>query len=271
MNIPKLAPNGSFPLWHEGAPEPDGVHAQTPPVLFPFLLESTAPTGAVIICPGGGYSHLAVHEGAPIAEMFNRAGIAAFVLRYRVAPHRHPSPLLDLQRAVRLVRLQAKGWKIKPDCIAVLGFSAGGHLASTAVTHFDGGSTQAPDPVDRVSCRPDAGILCYPVISFGEYGHHGSMVNLLGANPAEALRMALSNERQVTPETPPCFLWHTANDQGVPVENSLQFAAALSRCKVPYALHVFPDGPHGMGLAANDPVVGAWPGLCVRWLKALGF
>lgn len=271
MNIPKLAADGSFPLWRDGAPEPDGVPAQTQPVLFPFLLKSAAPTGAVIVCPGGGYACLAPHEGAPIAEMFNRSGIAGFVLRYRVAPHRHPAPLCDLQRAIRLVRLQARDWKIKPDCIGVLGFSAGGHLASTAATHFDGGNAQAPDPVDRINCRPDAGILCYSVISFGAFGHHGSMVNLIGENPGESLRMSLSNELQVTPETPPCFLWHTANDQGVPVENSLQFAFALSRCKVPCALHVFPAGEHGMGLAENDPVVSAWSGLCVRWLKTLGF
>ena len=269
MNISKL--DGSFPLWRDGAPEPDGEPAQTPPVLFPFLLEPAAPVGAVIVCPGGGYSHLAPHEGVPIAKMFNRAGIAGFVLHYRLAPHRHPSPLGDLQRAIRLVRFHAKDWKIKPDCIAVLGFSAGGHLASTAATHFDGGNAQAPDPMDRVTCRPDAGILCYPVISFGAFGNHGSMVNLIGKNPPESLRMSLSNELQVTRETPPCFLWHTANDQCVPVENSLQFAAALSRCKVPYALHVFPDGPHGIGLAADNPVVGAWSGLCVCWLKALGF
>lgn len=271
MNIPKLDLDGSLPLWCDGAPEPDGVHAQTPPVLSPFLLKSAAPTGAVIVCPGGGYEHLALHEGAPVAEMLNRAGIAGFVLRYRLAPHRHPAPLHDLQRAIQLVRLHAKDWKVKPDRIAVLGFSAGGHLASTALTHFDGGNAQAPDPVDRVSCRPDAGILCYSVISFGTFGHHGSMVNLIGENPPEPLRMSLSNELQVTRETPPCFLWHTANDQGVPVENSLQFASALSRCKVPYALHVFPTGPHGLGLAANDPMVSAWSGLCVRWLKALGF
>jgi acetyl esterase/lipase len=271
MKIPKLAPDGSFPLWRDGTPEPDGVHVKTPPVLFPFLPKSAAPTGAVIVCPGGGYSILAPHEGAPIAEMFNRAGIAAFVLHYRLAPHRFPASLHDLQRAIRLVRLHAKDWKIKPDCIAVLGFSAGGHLASTAVTHFDGGNAQTPDPVGRINCRPDAGILCYPVISFGPCGHHGSMVNLIGENSPESLRMSLSNELQVTRETPPCFLWHTANDECVPVEHSLQFATALSRCKVPYALHVFPNGPHGMGLATDDPVVSAWSGLCVRWLKTLGF
>ncbi len=249
----------------------DGVPAQKQPVLFPFLLESAAPTGVVIVCPGGGYSYLAPHEGAPIAQMFNRAGIAGFVLHYRIAPHRYPSPLLDLQRAIRLVRFHAKDWKIKPDCIAVLGFSAGGHLAATATTHFDRGNAKAPDPIDRVSCRPDAGILCYPVVSFGPIGHHGSMVNLIGENPEESLKASLSNELQVTPETPPCFLWHTASDKGVSSENSLQFATALSRCKVPYALHVFPNGGHGLGLAPDEPQAKAWPELSVCWLKALGF
>lgn len=271
MTTPKGSAEGFFPLWRDGAPEPDGVRVETSPVLFPFLLKSAAPTGAVIVCSGGGYSRLAPHEGAPVADMFNRAGIAAFVLRYRVAPHRHPAPLYDLQRAVRVVRFHSGDWAIKPERIAVLGFSAGGHLAATAVTHFDGGNAQAPDPVDRVSCRPDAGVLCYPVISFGTFRHQGSMVNLIGENPPESLRLWLSNERHVTPESPPCFLWHTANDRSVPVENSLQFASALSGCKVSYALHVFPTGPHGMGLASSDPVVSAWAGLCVQWLKGLGF
>ncbi len=271
MNNPMAFPANPLPLWDRSAPEPDGVPAESQPDLQPFPVNAGVPSGAVIICPGGGYSYLAPHEGAPVAGMFNRAGLSAFVLRYRIAPHRHPAPLADLQRAVRLVRARAADWGVKPDRIAVLGFSAGGHLAATAVTHYDAGHPEADDPVERVSCRPDAGILCYAVISFGEFGHGGSRVNLIGEAPPDALIESLSNERQVTPDTPPCFVWHTAADRGVPVENSLLFASALRRAGVPFALHVFESGGHGLGLAPGESCARAWPELCVRWLKARGF
>jgi len=258
-------------LWAQGAPEPDGIHPNEQPCLFPLTLKSSKPTGAVIVLPGGGYGGLAPHEDRPIAEWLNRAGISAFVLHYRVAPHKHPAPLLDAQRAIRLVRYYAAEWKIEPLHIGILGFSAGGHLASIAVTHFDDGNSAAKDPVDRVSCRPDAGTLCYPVITFGEHRHDGSMVNLIGEKRPDHLRQLLSNELQVTPRTPPCFLWHTADDNAVPVENSLLFSGAMRRNKVPFEFHVFPHGSHGLGLAEADPVVGAWTGLCVKWLKGLSF
>ncbi len=258
-------------LWEDEIPGFDPSIEQEKPNLTPFLLDKQQPHGAVIVCPGGGYWGKADYEGTPIARWLNSIGIAAFVLDYRVTPYRHPNPLLDAQRAIRLVRWHAKEWQLKPNRIGILGFSAGGHLASTAGTHFDDGDSQAIDPIDRVSCWPDALVLCYPVITFGEFRHDGSMVALLGENPSEELRHMLSNETQVTVHTPPAFLWHTANDEAVPVENSLLFASAMSRNKVPFALHVFPDGPHGLALAEGNPVVSAWTGLCAAWLKGLGF
>jgi len=260
-----------IPLWPTGAPEPDRVASKEQPRLVPHLVDAGTPTGAVIVCPGGGYGKRAPHEGDPVARMFNGAGISAFVLHYRIAPHRHPVPLLDAQRAIRLVRQRAEAWRIRPDRIALLGFSAGGHLAATASTHFDAGDPQADDPVDRESSRPDASILCYAVISFLEFGHVGSMKNLLGEDPPADLRQDLSNELRITPETPPAFLWHTGEDLGVPVQNSLQYAAALREHGVPYSLHVFPQGRHGLGLAAETPGACQWPSLCTAWLKSLGF
>ncbi len=262
----------SRPLWPEGAP--GAIAGQEQPRIEHFVLPPDAGAGrraAVVVCPGGGYAHRAAHEGEPVARWLNGLGVTAFVLHYRVAPYRHPVPLLDAQRAIRYVRHHADEWAIDPNRVGILGFSAGGHLAATVATHFDAGSAQHEDPIERQSCRPNAVVLCYPVISFEEYRHAGSMRNLLGDDPPEALRRALSNHRQVTAETPPAFLWHTAEDAGVPVENSLLFAAALSRCKVPFELHVFPHGRHGLGLASGDPHAGAWTALCATWLRSIGF
>jgi acetyl esterase/lipase len=258
-------------LWPEGAPGARGTAAEDTPRLTPFLVEAAAPVASVIVCPGGGYGGRAAHEGAPIARWLNTLGIAGFVLDYRVAPYRHPTPLGDAQRAIRLVRAAAARFGVDPARVGILGFSAGGHLATSAATLFDAGQPDAPDPIDRQSSRPDALIACYPVISFGEFGHRGSMHNLLGENPPEALRHALSLETRVTPETPPTFLWHTSDDGGVPVENSLLFALALRAHGVPFALHSFPHGRHGLGLAAGEPQVEAWPTLCGAWLRGLGF
>jgi acetyl esterase/lipase len=257
-------------LWPGAAPTPNGVISGVEPFIIPRTV-CGKPRGAVVICPGGGYGGLAEHEGLPIAKWLNEAGIGAFVLRYRHSPHRHPAPLMDAQRAIRLVRARAKEWNVEPHHVGILGFSAGGHLASTAATHFAPGRTAARDPVERQSCRPDAAILCYAVITFGRFRHHDTMVNLLGKRPPKELRRSLSNELQVTPRTPPVFLWHTADDAAVPVKDSLLFAEALSRNKVPFELHVFPHAPHGAGLASGDPVVGQWPALCAKWLIGLGF
>jgi acetyl esterase/lipase len=245
--------------------------AEERPRLTPYLPNAAAPTAAVIVCPGGGYRMLAPHEGEPVARWLNGLGIAAFVLEYRIAPERHPAPLHDAQRAIRLVRHHAAEWNVAPDRIGILGFSAGGHLAATAGTRYDAGDPRADDPVDRVSCRPDLMILCYPVITFVSERESASMSNLIGADAPGDLRRSLSAELQVTPETPPAFLWHTAEDASVPVDDSLRFASALHRAGIPFALHVFPHGRHGLGLASDDPTVGQWTTLCARWLADQGF
>lgn len=259
-----------IPLWDgipRGMQEDDGFR----PTLTPQLLKTDQPLGAVVVVPGGGYGGRADHEKWPIADFFNHAGFHTFVLDYRVSPHRDPEPLLDASRAVRMIRAHAETWKVKPDRIAVLGFSAGGHLTGSLGVFFDRGDATASDPIDRQSCRPDGIVLCYPVISSKEFGHRGSFRNLLGEDASQADLERMSLEDRVTQDTPPTFLWHTAEDQGVPVENSLLFATALSAHKVPFELHVYPSGPHGMGLAQNDAHVATWGSLCAEWLKGMGW
>jgi len=258
-------------LWPDGAPGAKGDTLEDKPRITPYLVPGDGPSACVVVCPGGGYGGRAAHEGEPVARWLNTLGISAGVLDYRVKPYQHPIPLGDAQRAIRFVRAKATEWRIDPKRVGILGFSAGGHLAASASTIFDAGNPDATDPIDRPSCRPDATVLCYPVITFGEFRHHGSMVNLLGKDPDPKLRESLSLETRVTPRTPPTFLWHTSDDPGVPVENSLLYAMALRKNKVPFALHVFPHGPHGIGLAANVPEARQWPALCAEWLKGLGF
>jgi acetyl esterase/lipase len=257
-------------LWEAATPGIDTADPMFQPTITPYTIESQSSSGCVIICPGGGYGHRAEHEGEPVAWALNERGIAACVCEYRVAPYRHPCPLLDAQRAVRWVRAHAEELNANPEAVGVLGFSAGGHLASTAGTHYDLGRGDG-DEIDRRSCRPDALVLCYPVISFGEFGHRGSMRNLLGDEPPEELVRSLSNETQVTAETPPTFLWHTADDPGVPVENSLLFAQALSTNEVPFELHVYRSGRHGLGLGSDLPHIATWIDLCAEWLRDIGF
>ncbi|MFD0678487.1 MULTISPECIES: alpha/beta hydrolase [unclassified Paenibacillus] len=261
----------SLLLWPNGTPNALGDAAEDKPTLVPYLVEVDHPTAAVVVCPGGGYARRADHEGEPIALWLNSLGISAFVVHYRVAPYKHPNPLLDAQRAIRTVRSRAKEWNIDSNRVGILGFSAGGHLASSAGTHYDNGQPDAEDPIEREGCRPDLLVLCYPVISFISFKHSGSKQNLLGESPDAALVEHMSSEYQVTEQTPPAFLWHTADDASVPVENSLIFASSLSRNKVPYELHVFESGRHGLGLAAEQPGVRAWPELCADWLKRQGF
>lgn len=260
-------------LWPEGAPLAQGQEAKDRPTLISYLPEK--PGGAaIVICPGGGYRTLAMdHEGHQVARWLNEHGIAAFICDYR---HRgkgygHPAPLLDAQRAIRTVRSRAAALGLDSARIGILGFSAGGHLASTVLTHWDAGDASAADPVMRVSCRPDFGILCYAVIAFDQpFTHRGSQQNLLGSDAPAELVASLSNERQVSEQTPPCFLWHTWEDRGVPPENSLVFYQALLAHRVPAELHIYEKGRHGLGLAQDTPGTAAWPQACLAWLKNRG-
>jgi pectinesterase len=260
-------------LWPDGAPGAVGTEPVDVPTLTPYLpLKEKATGAAVLICPGGGYGHLADHEGAPVAEWLNSIGITAFVLKYRLGPrYHHPAPLQDAARAIRTIRARAADWKIDPERIGILGFSAGGHLASTIATHFDSGKRNANDPIERVSSRPNLAILIYPVITMREKTHAGSKMNLLGDNPSAELVALLSNEEQVTKDTPPTFLVHTLTDPGVPVENTLMFAAALRKAAVPFEMHLYERGPHGFGLGGNDPILSTWPARCADWLRVHGF
>jgi acetyl esterase/lipase len=261
-------------LWPKGAPGAVGTEAADKPTLTAYLPPADKATGtAVVVCPGGGYGFLAVgHEGKEPAEFLNSLGVAAFVLKYRIAPrYHHPAPMQDVQRALRTVRSRAKEYHLDPHKIGVWGFSAGGHLASTAATHFDDGKPDAADPVERVGCRPDFAILCYPVITLKPpYYHRGSRDNLLGKSPDPQLLDGLCNETQVTARTPPTFLFHTNADTGVPPENSVLFYMALRKAKVPAELHIYEKGAHGVGLAPRDPVLSSWPKRLADWLKVRG-
>ena len=261
-------------LWPGDAPRAQGTGDGDIPTLTIYRPEAGKANGAaVVVCPGGGYGGLAAYEGQPIAEWLNTLGVTGLVLKYRLGPrYRHPVEMSDVQRALRTVRYHAAEWKIDSHRIGVMGFSAGGHLASTAATHFDAGDAKASDPIDRVSCRPDLAILAYPVITMTDpFTHGGSRTNLLGDKPDPELVNLLSNERQVTTKTPPVFIFHTADDPVVPVENALLFALSCRAARVPCELHVFEHGAHGVGLGGNDPVLNTWPATCAAWLKAHGF
>ncbi len=274
--ILQAAPLEPLPLWPAGAPGALGDKEDDRPTLTPFLPAADKATGAaIVVFPGGGYGGLAPHEGAGYAEWLAENGIAAFVLKYRLGSkgYRHPAMLDDAARAVRLVRSKAAEWKIDTKRVGIIGSSAGGHLASTLLTHFSAGKPDDPDPAERESSRPDLGILCYPVITMGAHTHQGSKANLLGKDPTPELVELLSNEKQVTKETPPCFIWHTGEDKAVKVENSLDFAAALQRAGVPYDLHIYQKGGHGIGLGggrAGGPHP-PWAADCLYWLKEQGF
>jgi acetyl esterase/lipase len=261
-------------LWPDGAPGALGTAPEDRPKITIYGAPAATANGtAVLVCPGGGYRTLASgHEGKDVAEWLNSLGVSAFVLQYRLGPrYHHPVPLQDAQRAIRLVRARAKDFGVDPGRLGILGFSAGGHLAATTGTHFDEGRADAADPIERMSARPDFMVLAYPVMSMtAPFSHKGSIENLLGPSPDPGLAEDLSNEKRVSARTPPAFLFHTADDPGVPVENSLVFAQALHQAGVPVELHVFPKGKHGVGLAPGDPVLSQWPGLCAAWLRAMG-
>jgi acetyl esterase/lipase len=263
-------------LWPGGAPGALGQREEDAPTLTPYLPSPERATGAaMVILPGGGYGHLAEHEGRDYALFLQSYGVMCFVLKYRLGSHgyRHPRMLEDAARAVRVVRAYAEQWKVDAQRIGIMGSSAGGHLASTLLTHFDAGQSGALDPVERQSSRPDVGVLCYAVISMGPNTHEGSRRNLLGEETPPELVQALSNELQVSPQTPPCFIWHTEEDEAVKVENSLDFALALRRNNVPFDLHIFQKGRHGLGLNNKPPFanVHPWADALVFWLREQGF
>src|SRR5262245_57043163 len=261
-------------LWPGRAPGALGDEDRDKPAITIYMPpNTTGPLTAVIIAPGGSYRSLSMNnEGRAPANYLNSLGVAAFVLRYRLGPqYHHPIELGDVQRAIRTVRARADEWHIASDRIGVMGFSAGGHLASSASTHFDAGDGAAADPIDRVSSRPDFAILCYPVISFVEpFTHQGSKTFLLGEHPDPALARSLSSETQVTASTPPTFLFHTNADATVPVENSVAYFLALRKAGVPAELHIFKDGRHGLGLAMQEPGTAEWSRLLANWLRVSG-
>jgi acetyl esterase/lipase len=258
-------------LWEKDAPGTPPTKPQDEPELYMKLPTAPSTGAAVIILPGGGYGALAMtYEGLDVADWFGSFGVTAFVLKYRMRAtgHMHPVPMLDGQRAIRTVRARAAEWKLDPSRVGVLGFSAGGHLASTLGTHFDAGDAKSSDPIERVSSRPDFLILCYPVISLtSPTTHRGSLQNLLGMSPDPKLLQSLSNETQVTPQTPPTFIFQTSEDKGVPAENSVAFYSALHKAGVPAEMHIFQNGPHGVGLAKSLPGAKEWPNLCKNWLE----
>lgn len=262
-------------LWPEAAPGARGGADDFRPTLTIYPAAAKRAGAGIVICPGGGYGFTAMdHEGHQIAAWLNSFGVTGLILdyRHRKRGYGHPAPLQDAQRAIRYARYHASDYHIDPKRIGILGFSAGGHLASTAATHFDPGDPQATDPVERVSCRPDFAILCYAVIALGEpITHRGSQENLLGKDASEELVRSLSNEKQVTSQTPPTFLWHTDEDKAVPSENSVLFYLACRRAGVPAELHIFRTGRHGLGLAKDTPGTNQWPVLCEAWLRGQGF
>jgi len=265
------------PLWPGGAPGALGTSSNDIPTLTAYLPDPTNVTGAaLVICPGGAYTHLAPHEGNDYALWLNQHGVTCFVLKYRLGTsgYRHPAMLNDAARAVRWVRAHADEFKVDAHRVGIMGSSAGGHLAATLLTHFDAGDTNAADVIERQSSRPDLGVLCYAVISMGELTHQGSKDSLLGRNPPPELVTLLSNELQVTPNTPPCFLWTTFEDRTVPMANTMMFAEALRKNKVPFDLHIYQKGGHGMGLGDRKAPFAhphPWAGDCLFWLKEQKF
>lgn len=265
-------------LWPDGAPGAFGKEATDRPSLEVYLPEDgKACDAAMVICPGGGYGHLAAHEGCDYALYLNQQGLAAFVLKYRLGSsgYRHPVMWQDAARAVRWVRANGARWGISPDRIGIMGSSAGGHLASSLITHFDAGNAADADPVERISSRPDFGVLCYAVLTMVDdtVTHTGSRANLLGEAPAPDLMRHLSAELNVTDQTPPCFIWHTWEDGAVKMENSMQFAVALRRHNVPFDLHIYAKGRHGIGLVTKWPFENPhpWAQDLIFWLKDSGF
>lgn len=263
---PKPTPTERIALWPGKAPVGDGTFEASTHELQVFLPPAAKANGmAIVLCPGGGYiRHVTDREGYPIAEWLNEHGIACIILEYRLPKLRHAVPLLDAQRAMRLTRANATRWYIDPQRTGILGFSAGGHVASTATTHFDAGKPDATDPIERLSSRPSFAWLIYPVVTMGQYTHTGSRKELLGENPSDALVRLYSNEFQVTADTPPVFLAHAIDDKPVPIQNSRQFAAAMKYHKLPVELLELPTGGHGLN-GCKGPLWEQWKAAALVW------
>ncbi|CAM4370614.1 alpha/beta hydrolase [Zobellia roscoffensis] len=292
MSINAFSQDVIMPLWPKGkipnqiVSNEKEVHEQKDilriskvqePTIEVYLPSKKNATGqAVLIFPGGGYSILAYDwEGTDIAKFLNSKGIAGIVVKYRLPSsisqtNQEYVPLIDVQRALRMVRSKAEEFHIDATKIGIMGFSAGGHLASTLGTHFDEKIYDPIDEVDKLSARPDFMVLCYPVISMNEsWAHNGSQNNLLTKKPRSGLTDYFSNEKQVNTTTPPTFLVHASDDKGVPVENSLVFYRALIKNEVPAAMHIFPKGGHGFGLGLKDKYLRTWPELLFGWMESL--
>jgi acetyl esterase/lipase len=262
-------------LWPGAVPGAVGTDDADKPTLTIYLPSKGQATGAgIVICPGGGYHNLAMdHEGHEVARWLTSRGIAAFIVKYRLGPrYHHPAMLQDVLRAIRVVRSRAAEFDIKPDRIGIMGFSAGGHLASSAATLFDHPDGKVADGLEGVSSRPDFAILAYPVILMGQSSaHHGSQDNLLGEHPSAELLARLSTEQQVTAKTPPTFIFQTNEDTSVPAENAVKFYLALRQAGVPAELHVYQKGVHGVGLDPADREVSTWTDRLLGWLRVNGF
>lgn len=272
---PCFSQDQEIPLWPNGAPGALGTAPKDIPTLTAFVAPNApANAGSIVILPGGGYVNLAAHEGAGYANFFKARGLTTFVLKYRLGKdgYHHPAEWQDVSRAIRWVRAHAAEYKIDPNKVGVMGSSAGGHLASTIMTHFDAGDAKAADPIDKLSSRPDFGILCYAVITMGEKTHAGSKNALLGTTPSPELVAELSNELHVTKETPPAFIWAGLDDRTVPVQNTIDFAAAMQKAGVPCEVHILEHASHGLGLGDRNPphVLLPWVADMTRWLTGHG-
>jgi acetyl esterase/lipase len=275
QQAPDVAAGKTLLLWPAGAPGARGDADVDKPTLTVYLpAGANATKTGVVVAPGGGYQHLSMtKEGSDIAHWLNEHGVAAFVLKYRLGPTYHnPIELGDAQRAIRMVRANAAEYSIAPDHLGMWGFSAGGHLTATAGTHFDAGNPGAADPIDRQGSRPDFLILSYPVITMQDpYAHTGSRKYLLGDDPDPAQVQSMSDELQVTKDTPPTFLFSTTDDQTVPVMNSVMFYSALVKAGVPAEMHLFQNGRHGSGLGVGNPQLSVWPDLLIKWMRERGY
>lgn len=270
---PAAVPPADY-LWPDGAPGAVGDEEADKPCVFVYHAVANQNGAAIVLCPGGGYAvHAMDHEGHQVARYFQSKGVTVALLRYRLGErYRHPAPLQDVSRAIRYVRHRSAEWGVDAKRVGVMGFSAGGHLASTVSTHFDGGTANAEDPIERQSSRPDFSVLCYPVVSLvADYSHKGSGRRLLGPDASKEALSELSNDQHVTADTPPAFLFHTSQDAGVPPQNSLAYAMACAQHGVPCELHLFRYGPHGVGFALADPAASQWRELAHLWMKQSGF